>query len=222
MTVTGEPHHATIVSEMSEAAKELRGKILAVNVPSTETKVIEFFGFKTEDLPKLVIVDMGQGAMKKYGFEGEITTSAVLVHANSVLAGNAKPTLKTEEPQPSDLSGDVKVLRGSSFMDVVINNSKDVLVEFYAPWCGHCKQLEPIFNELAGKLKGNDNVVIAKMDTTANEIDYPGVDIKGFPTLYFFKGDDKTHPVLYDGERQLPGFMSFLQAHVHHAISDEL
>lgn len=207
---------------MTEVATAMRGKLLVVNVPSSETRVIEYFGFKTEDLPKLVVVNMGAGSMKKYAFDGELTPSAVLAHATAVLAGDAKPTLKTEEAQPSDLTSDVKVLRGKSFMDVVINNSKDVLVEFYAPWCGHCKKLEPIFDELAAKLKGSENVVIAKMDSTANEIDYPGVDVKGFPTLYFFKGDDKSNPVKYEGERELPGFLSFLQKNVHHAISDEL
>ena len=41
------------------------------------------------------------------------------------------------------------------------------------------------------KYKSNPNIVIAKMDSVANEIDVPGVTVKGFPTIYFFKGDDK-------------------------------
>jgi hypothetical protein len=46
---------------------------------------------------------------------------------------------------------------------------------------------------LAEKVKGNDNVVIVKVDAVANEIDVPGVAIKGFPSIYWFKGDDKVH-----------------------------
>jgi len=50
-----------------------------------------------------------------------------------------------------------------------MDTTKDVLVEYYAPWCGHCKSLAPIYEELANKLKSNKNLVIAAMDATANE-----------------------------------------------------
>lgn len=52
---------------------------------------------------------------------------------------------------------------------------KDVLIEFYAPWCGHCKALAPKYDELAKKLEGISSVMIAKMDSTENEIDVEGV-----------------------------------------------
>ena len=50
-----------------------------------------------------------------------------------------------------------------------------------APWCGHCKQLAPIWDELAEHFASDDDVVIAKMDATKNEVD--GVQVTGFPTL---------------------------------------
>ena len=57
--------------------------------------------------------------------------------------------------------------------------------------CGHCKNLAPIWDDLGMKFKKNSNIAIVKMDSVANEIDVPGVSVKGFPTIYFFKGDDK-------------------------------
>ena len=138
-------------------------------------------------------------------------------------SGALAPTLKSEEVAADDQTTDVVTLRGKSFNDIVINNSKDVLVEFYAPWCGHCKKLAPVFDEVGARLKSNENVVIAKMDSTANEIDVPGVNVKGYPTLYFFKGNDKAHPVKYESGRESDDFVAYLKENAHNAVThDEL
>ena len=74
----------------------------------------------------------------------------------------------------------------------------------------------PIFDELGTKMKTeNPNVVIAKMDSTANEIDVPGLAVKGFPTLYFFKGNDKKNPVKYEEGRELNDLVAFLEKNAH-------
>ena len=54
------------------------------------------------------------------------------------------------DPEPTE-QGPVTVLVGTTFEKIVMDESKDVLVEFYAPWCGHCKQLAPIYDELGEK-----------------------------------------------------------------------
>jgi thiol-disulfide isomerase/thioredoxin len=86
-----------------------------------------------------------------------------------VQSGLVQPTLKSEEV-PASNDEPVKVIVGKSFEEIALDESKDVLVEFYAPWCGHCKALAPKYDELAKKLAWNKNLVIAKMDSTLNEV----------------------------------------------------
>ena len=136
--------------------------------------------------------------------------SNVRTFLDDVLSGKLKPHLKSEEV-PEDWDKEpVKVLVGKNFAEVALNKDKNVLVEFYAPWCGHCKQLVPTWDELGAKYKDSDDVVIAKIDSTANEIE--NVKISGFPTIKLFsKGDNKE--IAYDGKRELEDFVKFLEKH---------
>ena len=209
-------HHPSTLSAVTEVAKGVKGQALVVNVPHTEDRVLDYFGITQASLPTIVLVDMSSGSsMKKYPFAGATDDAAAIsAHVAGVLAGTVKASLKSEEPSPADTAGDVVVLKGKSFNELVLDNEKDVLVEFYAPWCGHCKKLAPVYDELGAMFKDNENIVIAKMDATANEVDVPGLDVKGFPTLYFFPGKDKK-PVKYDGGREVEDFVDYLKKNAH-------
>ncbi|KTF85919.1 hypothetical protein cypCar_00037209, partial [Cyprinus carpio] len=101
----------------------------------------------------------------------------------------------------------VKVLVGKNFEEVAFDPAKNVFVEFYAPWCGHCKQLAPIWDQLGEKFKDKANIVVAKMDSTVNEIE--AVKVHSFPTLKFFPAGDDRKVIDYNGERTLDGFTKF-------------
>lgn len=86
---------------------------------------------------------------------------------------------------------------GKTFEELVLNTDKEVLVKFYAPWCGHCKTLAPHYDEAAERLSNNPNILIANFDSTVNEV--AGVDITGFPTLKFWGKDKSQPPIDYNG-----------------------
>ena len=129
-----------------------------------------------------------------------------------------KSTLKSEEI-PATQEGPVYVLVGKSFDEIVMDPTKDVLVEFYAPWCGHCKKLAPIYDELAQKLAHNKNLIIAKMDSTANETDK--VTIQGFPTIKFWPAGNKSAPKDFEGERTVDGFIDYLTKHATNPLTQK-
>lgn len=92
---------------------------------------------------------------------------------------------------------------------MVLDSEKEFLVQFYAPWCGHCKNLAPHYDEAAKRLLNNPNIVLVKVDSTQNEI--ANLDIQGFPTLKFY-GKDKTQaPIDYNGGRDADGIVSWLK-----------
>jgi len=125
------------------------------------------------------------------------------------LSGELQPRRKSA-PVPKKQSGAVTVVVGSTFDKIVKDPTRDVLIEFYAPWCGHCKQLEPKFNQLAKELKSDKNLVIAKVDSTANDVPSE-FNVKGFPTIYFVPAGGDKEPIVYDGAREVEDLKKFMK-----------
>ncbi len=84
---------------------------------------------------------------------------------------------------------DVIVLTDSNFEKTVINSDDMWLVEFYAPWCGHCKSLAPHWASAATELKGK--VKVAKLDATEEKSMANKYGIRGFPTIKYFPAGKK-------------------------------
>ena len=94
-------------------------------------------------------------------------------------------------------------------IDVTKLSSCPNLIDYYFSITGHCKQLAPTWDKLGEKYKDHENIVIAKMDSTANELE--SVKIQGFPTIkYFMAGDNNV--IDYNGERTLEGLEKFLES----------
>nr|KJB49809.1 hypothetical protein B456_008G141100 [Gossypium raimondii] len=101
------------------------------------------------------------------------------------------------------------VLNADNFDEIVLDETKDVLVEFYAPWCGHCKNLAPTYEKVATAFKSEEDVVIANLDADKYRDLAEKYGISGFPTLKFFPKGNKAGED-YDGGRDLDDFVSFI------------
>jgi len=98
----------------------------------------------------------------------------------------------------------------SNFDDIVLKSGKPALVEFFAPWCGHCKTLAPIYDELAGTFESQkDKLVIAKVDADEHKELGRRFGVQGFPTLKWFDGKS-AEPVDYNSGRDLESLQAFV------------
>lgn len=200
------------IAALRDAALGLKGKIelsSALIEDSLGQRLAEFLGIAKTQLPAARIIRFEGEDIKKYAPNTDAITSENLLNFyTDYRTGKSKASYKTEQ-RPESNDGPVKVVVGSTFNEVVMDPSVDVLVMFYAPWCGHCKQLEPIYEELARKLEDNKTLRLAKIDATANEVE--GVSISGFPTLKLYPANDKKKPVDYNGDRTEEAMTEFLK-----------
>ncbi|KAJ8751570.1 hypothetical protein K2173_016815 [Erythroxylum novogranatense] len=196
-----------------ESAKLFKGKLIFVYVEMDNEDVgkpvSDYFGVSGND-PK-VLAYTGNDDAKKFVLNGEVTVDKIKAFGEDFLEDKLKPFFKSD-PIPETNDGDVKIVVGDNFDEIVLDESKDVLLEIYAPWCGHCQALEPTYNKLAKHLRGIESIVISKMDGTTNE--HPRAKADGFPTLLFFPAGNKSFdPITVDTDRTVVAFYKFIKKH---------
>ena len=196
----------------SQAAKDLNGEILFVTSGITEgiqSRLAEFVGVEAGDMPTMRLISPEEN-MLKYVWSGDanaLTADDISSFVSEFKAGNLKPHLKSAARPEADTVDGVTTLVGSSWEELVNDPTKDVLVKYYAPWCGHCKALAPIWEELGKEVEGIEDLVIAKFDATENEV--AGLEIRGYPTLKFYPKNNKEGED-YGGDREFADFKNWL------------
>jgi protein disulfide-isomerase A1 len=225
---------AYIFAETAEERKELSDKLKPI--AEAQRGVINFgtidakaFGahagnlnLKTDKFPAFAIQEVAKNQKFPFDQDKEITFEAIKAFVDDFVAGKIEPSIKSE-PIPEKQEGPVTVVVAKNYNDIVLDDDKDVLIEFYAPWCGHCKALAPKYEELGAlyaKSEFKDKVVIAKVDATANDV--PD-EIQGFPTIKLYPAGAKDKPVTYSGSRTVEDLIKFIAENGKHkaAVSEE-
>ncbi|XP_047067132.1 protein disulfide isomerase-like 1-2 isoform X1 [Lolium rigidum] len=191
-------------SEMNEAARQLSGNNISflIGDVSAADRAFQFFGLKESDLPLLLVV----ASTGKY-LNPTMEPDQLIPWMKQYIYGNLTPYVKSE-PIPKVNDQPVQVVVADNIDDVVFNSGKNVLLEFYAPWCGHCRKLAPVLEEVAVLFQDDEDVVIAKMDGTANDIP-SDFEVEGYPSLYFIpsNGGDL---LSYEGDRTAQEIINFV------------
>lgn len=181
---------------------------VVVDVGADNSHVLQYFGVKAEEAPTLRFINME--TTKKYtpADGGPLTAASVTAFCDAVLGGKVKPYLLSQEVPPDWDQRPVKTLVGKNFEQVAFDETKNVFIKFYAPWCTHCKEMAPAWEELAEKYKDHEDIVIAELDATANELE--AFTVHGFPTLKYFPAGPGRKVIEYNSARDLETFSKFL------------
>ncbi|KAE8723681.1 Protein disulfide-isomerase [Hibiscus syriacus] len=212
----------SLQSKYREVAEQYKGQGISFLLGDLEASqsAFQYFGVKESQVPLIIIMNKDEKKFLKENVEAD----HIEPWLKNYKEGKVPPYVKSE-PIPVENNEPVKVVVADTLEDMVFKSGKNVLLEFYAPWCGHCQKLAPILDEVAVHYENDAKVLIAKLDATANDIENPNFDVKGFPTFYFRSADGNI--TAFDGDRTKEDIIDFIEKNrdktVHQeSVKDEL
>jgi len=189
------------------------------NIDDFAHSMEEDYGFQAPISNKFTYTGLKNGNIY-YKLDEKTFSVDNLVHfLKDFLAGKLIGKEKSDESHDDEQGGEmfgegskVVKLTKDNIKQVLENPTADMMVEFYAPWCGHCQALKPQYERAAEHFKSDNGVIFAAVDATA--VDIPaGFEVQGYPTLYFVSAKNKKRAVQYDGAREAEDFIEYVQEH---------
>lgn len=143
-----------------------------------------------------------------YLFKGKFTAEELDAFTAAFEAGKLTPSIKSEPVPKNDKPNEVYTVVGTTLEEVVNDPTRDVLVKFYATWCGHCKKLAPAYKKVAEHFANDARFRIAEINVPENTVPKK-YGVQGFPTIIMFRAGDKK-PQRYNGDRTYEDLVKFV------------
>ncbi|XP_065582725.1 protein disulfide-isomerase A5-like isoform X1 [Artemia franciscana] len=188
--------------DYSKAATELKTEavLAAMDVNKPVNDKIRYMHNIT-GFPTLMYFKPGE---KPRTYEGDNNKDAIVGFMRNPDQPLAKPK---EEEEWSDVESDVEHLNSENF-DQFLKENPSTLVMFYAPWCGHCKRMKPVYETAALKLKEQKvDGILAAVDVTKSKSLGERFGITGYPSLKYFKDSEFVFDVSFREENKIIDFM---------------
>jgi protein disulfide-isomerase A6 len=211
-------HCKNLAPEWEKAANALKGIVKVGGVDADSDKSLGG-QFGVQGFPTIKFFGANKSAPIDYNGDRSADGIVRFVLEKIKEITNKRLTGKSESQQQKSSSSsgsnskattdkDVVILTDDNFENTVFNSKDMWLIEFYAPWCGHCKKLEPEWNQAASELKGK--IKLAKVDATVHQKIASKYSIQGYPTIKIFPPGPKSDSNMqnYDGPRESAGIVS--------------
>ncbi|XP_061626568.1 protein disulfide-isomerase [Phyllopteryx taeniolatus] len=206
----------------SAAAEAFRMKILFVLVDVFEPRngrLMEYFRVRAFEAPLVRLVNMVDHVTYQLPSMAP-DAGAIEAFCLDYLEGKAKPKMQSEPIPDGWDRRPVKELVGSTFEEVAFNPNRTVFVLFYVPYSPESRVVFPLWEELAEAFKDRDDIAVARIDASANDIDmsvqraYPAFCL--FPALYAERA------VFYTGEMKPKALLAFVHEEMKKAAKDRM
>lgn len=207
-------HCKALVPEYKKAAAALKGvvKVGAVDADDASNKPLAS-KYGVTGFPTILLFGAGKSPVP---YQGQRTAAAiaqfVLQQAGQLVQGRLGGGEGSSGSGSGGASSKVIKLDQSNF-DALVLKSKDIwMVEFFAPWCGHCKSLEPHWRDASVKLDGK--VKLGAVDATVETALASKYGVHGYPTIFVFGagGSSKDEPTPYEGGRTTSDIVTYAEA----------
>ncbi|KAH7921030.1 protein disulfide isomerase [Leucogyrophana mollusca] len=191
---------APVYEQLADAFAHAKDKVIVAKVDADGAGKPLGQKYGVTGFPTLKWFD-AEGKAEPYEGGRDLEALASFIAQKSGVKSSIKPP-----PPPETL-----ILDSHTFDEVALDDTKDVLVTFTAPWCGHCKNLKPIYEQVAKDFKPESNCIVANFDADAapNKPIASRYGVSSYPTIKFFpKGSKEVES--YEGGRTEAAFVAFL------------